>query len=293
MAMPYPSSQRDPVGAPGPWPGALLEDVEIELLLEGVYRHYGHDFRNYAVTSLRRRLRFQVLSEGVQTISGLKEKVLHDPAAMERLLLGLSINVSAMFRDPSFFRALRTRVAPVLRTYPFVRIWHAGCSTGEEVYSMAILLQELGLYDRSRIYATDFNETVLRQAREGIFPLKQMKAYTENYIRAGGTESFSEYYTAQYDSAIFRPSLKKNLVFAQHNLAMDGSFNEFHLIMCRNVMIYFNKALQERVLDLFGESLVRRGFLCLGSKETLKGTTREERFEELDAVEKIYRTVRA
>jgi len=293
VAMPHPSSQPDLGGAPGLWPGAPLEDVEIELLLEGVYRHYGHDFRNYAVSSLRRRLRFQVLSEGVQTISGLKEKVLHDPAAMERLLLGLSINVSEMFRDPSFFRLLRERIIPLLRTYPFVRIWHAGCSTGEEVYSMAILLQELGLYDRCRIYATDFNEAVLRRAREGIFPLKQMKAYTENYIRAGGTESFSEYYTAQYDNAIFRPSLRKNLVFAQHNLAMDGSFNEFHLIMCRNVMIYFNKALQERVLDLFGESLVRRGFLCLGSKETLRGTTREERFEELDAVEKIYRKVRA
>ena len=293
MAMPYPAQQPELGVPPGPQPGGTLEDVEIVLLLEGVYRHYGYDFRDYAISSLRRRLRFQVTSEGVQTISGLKEKVLHDPAAMERLLHALSINVSAMFRDPSFFRALRTKVVPVLRTYPFVRIWHAGCSTGEEVYSMAILLQEAGLYDRSRIYATDFNEAVLRQAREGIFPLKHMKAYTENYLRAGGSEAFSEYYTAQYDSAIFRPALKKNLVFAQHNLAMDGSFNEFHLIMCRNVMIYFNKALQERVLGLFGESLVRRGFLCLGNKETLKGTSREGQFEELDAVEKIYRKGRA
>jgi chemotaxis protein methyltransferase CheR len=291
---PHASVLPGPGGVPvGPPPGAPLEDVEIELLLEGVYRHYGYDFRNYAISSLRRRLRFLVLSEGVRTISGLKELVLHDPRAMDRLLLGLSINVSAMFRDPDFYRVVRTRVVPILRTYPFVRIWHAGCSTGEEVYSMAIVLQEEGLYERCRVYATDFNEVVLRQAREGIFPLKQMKAYTENYIRAGGARAFSEYYTAQYDNAIFRPALKQNLVFAQHNLAMDGSFNEFHLIMCRNVMIYFNKALQERVLDLFGESLVRRGFLCLGSKETLRGTTREERFEELDAVEKIYRKVRA
>ncbi len=158
---------------------------------------------------------------------------------------------------------------------------------------MAILLQEEGLYERSRLYATDMNESVLKTARDGIFRLAAMKSYTSNYIQAGGTRSFSEYYTASYDNAIFRPGLKKNMVFAQHNLAMDGSFNEFHLIMCRNVMIYFNKALQERVLDLFSESLVRRGFLCLGSKETLKGTSREDRFEELDAAEKIYRKVRA
>ncbi|MDP8923689.1 MAG: protein-glutamate O-methyltransferase CheR [Chloroflexota bacterium] len=290
--MPHPPSRPDLGALPGARPGASLEDVEIELLLEGVYRHYGYDFRNYAISSLRRRLRFLVLSEGTKTISGLKEKVLHDPAALERLLLGLSVNVSAMFRDPSFYRAVRATVVPVLRTYPFVRIWHAGCATGEEVYSMAILLEEAGLYERCRIYATDINEVVLRRAREGIFPLKQMKAYTENYIRAGGTRAFSEYYTAQYDNAIFRPELKKNLVFAQHNLAMDGSFNEFHLIMCRNVMIYFNKALQERALDLFADSLVRRGFLCLGAKETLKGTTREGAFDEVDTLEKIYRKVR-
>ncbi len=292
MAMPHPPSRPDLAALPGRGPGASLEDVEIELLLEGVYRHYGYDFRNYAISSLRRRLRFLVLSEGTKTISGLKEKVLHDPAALERLLLRLSVNVSAMFRDPSFYRAVRATVVPVLRTYPFVRIWHAGCATGEEVYSMAILLEEAGLYERCRIYATDINEVVLRRAREGIFPLKQMKAYTENYIRAGGTRAFSEYYTAQYDNAIFRPELKKNLVFAQHNLAMDGSFNEFHLIMCRNVMIYFNKALQERALDLFADSLVRRGFLCLGAKETLKGTTREGAFDEVDTLEKIYRKVR-
>jgi chemotaxis protein methyltransferase CheR len=296
--MPFPSFQSDPPPPPrdddaasGAGRAAPLEDVEIALLLEGIYRHYGHDFRDYAMSSLRRRLRFLMLSEGARTISGLKERVLHDPAAMDRLLLGLSINVSAMFRDPSFYLALRTRVVPILRTYPFVRIWHAGCATGEEVFSTAILLQEAGIYDRCRVYATDFNEAVLRQAREGIFPLKHMKSYTENYIRAGGARSFSEYYTARYDSAILRPDLKKNVVFAQHNLALDTSFNEFHLIMCRNVMIYFNKALQGRVLDLFRASLVRQGFLCLGSKETLKGTAQEDAFSEFDAAERIYRAV--
>ena len=273
-------------------PPAVLEDVEIELLLEGVYRHYGYDFRNYALSSVRRRLRYLMLSERVRTITGLKEKILHDPEALERLLLGLSINVSAMFRDPTFYRTLRTRVMPLLRTYPFVRIWHAGGSTGEEVYSTAILLHEAGIYDRCRVYATDFNEVVLRQAREGSFPLKQMRAYTENYIAAGGTESFSEYYAVRGDAAIFEPSLGRNIVFAQHNLAMDGSFNEFHLIMCRNVMIYFNPTLQARALGLFRDSLVRLGFLCLGSKETLKGTAQEATLDDFDGAERIYRKVR-
>ena len=269
-----------------------LEDVEIELLLEGVFRHYGYDFRDYAPSSLRRRIRDRVRAEHVQTISGLKEKVLHDPECMERLLLSFSINVSAMFRDPGFYRAFRARVVPILRTYPFIRIWHAGCSTGEEVYSMAILLDEEGLYDRCRLYATDMNESVLKTARDGIFRLAAMKGYTSNYIQAGGTRSFSEYYTASYDNAIFRPALKKNMVFAQHNLAMDGPFNEFHAIMCRNVMIYFNKVLQARVHRLFLDSLIRRGFLCLGSKETIKHTVAEVEYEEFDAAEKIYRRVR-
>ena len=188
-----------------------------------------------------------MLAEELASISDLTEKVLHDPAWLDRLLAAFSINVSAMFRDPSFYRVFRDKLVPILRTYPFVRIWHAGCSTGEEVYSTAILLHEAGLYDRCRIYATDINEAVLRKARDGIFPLTAMKAYTANYIQAGGTSAFSEYYTAQYDSAIFRPWLKRNLVFAQHNLAMDTSFNELHLIICRNVMIYFNRALQSRV----------------------------------------------
>jgi len=284
--------RRSPVRPGGHLLERSLEDVEIELLLEGVFRHYGYDFRDYAASSIRRRLRHLLMVEGLPSISDLTEKVLHDPAWLDRLLATFSINVSAMFRDPSFYRVFRERLVPILRTYPFVRIWHAGCSTGEEVYSTAILLHEAGLYDRCRIYATDINETVLRKARDGIFPLTAMKAYTANYIQAGGTGAFSEYYTAHYDSAIFRPWLKRNLVFAQHNLAMDTSFNELHLIVCRNVMIYFNRALQSRVLDLFSASLVRLGFLCLGNKESLKGTRGEAAYEVVDADERIYRKVR-
>jgi len=269
-----------------------LEDVEIELLLEGVFRHYGYDFRDYAPSSIRRRLRHLMAGEGLTSISDLTEKVLHDPAWLDKLLAAFSINVSAMFRDPSFYHVFRNKLVPILRTYPFVRIWHAGCSTGEEVYSTAILLHEAGLYDRCRIYATDINEAVLRKARDGIFPLTAMKAYTANYIQSGGAGAFSEYYTAQYDSAIFRPALRRNMVFAQHNLAMDTSFNELHLIVCRNVMIYFNRALQSRVLDLFSASLVRLGFLCLGNKESLKGTRGEAAYDVVDADERIYRKVR-
>jgi chemotaxis protein methyltransferase CheR len=269
-----------------------LEEVEIELLLEGIFRHYGYDFRDYAAASIRRRLRHLIASERLASVTELSEKVLHDPAWLDRLLAAFSINVSAMFRDPSFYVAFRERLVPILRTYPFVRIWHAGCSTGEEVYSTAILLHEAGLYDRCRIYATDINEAVLRKARNGIFPLTAMKAYTANYIQAGGTRPFSEYYTAEYDSAIFRPWLKQNLVFAQHNLAMDTSFNELHLIVCRNVMIYFNRTLQSRVVDLFSSSLVRLGFLCLGNKESLKGTPGEAAYDVVDADERIYRKVR-
>jgi chemotaxis protein methyltransferase CheR len=269
-----------------------LEEVEIELLLEGVFRHYGYDFRDYAAASIRRRLRHLLTSERLSSVSELSEKVLHDPAWLDRLLAAFSINVSAMFRDPSFYAAFREKLVPILRTYPFVRIWHAGCSTGEEVYSTAILLHEAGLYDRCRIYATDINEAVLRKARNGIFPLTAMKAYTANYIQSGGTRAFSEYYTAEYDSAIFRPWLKQNLVFAQHNLAMDTSFNELHVIVCRNVMIYFNRTLQARVVDLFSSSLVRLGFLCLGNRESLKGTPGEAAYDVVDADERIYRKVR-
>src|ERR1041384_2157397 len=215
-----------------------VDEIELALLLEGVYRRYGFDFREYAPASLRRRVWRRVHAEGLSTVSALQDKLLHDPACMERLLLDLSINVTAMFRDPTFYARFREKVVPLLRTYPFTRIWVAGCSTGEEVYSLAILLEEESLYDRARIYATDINEDVLGRARLGVFPLAKMQDYTRNYLSAGGTRSFSDYYTSAYDGAAFDRSLVRNVVFAQHNLVSDGSFNEFHLIVCRNVMIY-------------------------------------------------------
>ena len=207
-----------------------LENIELSLLLEGVFQHYGFDFRNYAPSSLKRRVRHYMREENLPTSSALQGRLLHDTAAMERFLLTLSINVSAVFRDPQFYLTFRDKIIPRLRTYPFIRIWHAGCATGEEVYSIAILLEEAGLYERTRIYATDMNEAILARAADGIYPLGKMKEYTDNYIKAGGKQVFSDYYTAQYGSAIFRGSLKKNIVWAQHNLATDGSFNEFHVI---------------------------------------------------------------
>ncbi|HEX2202800.1 MAG TPA: protein-glutamate O-methyltransferase CheR [Longimicrobium sp.] len=266
-----------------------LEKIEVELLLDGIHRHYGFDFRSYAYSSIKRRLWKRIQQEGLETVSALQDRVLHDPALMEELLLDLSINVTAMFRDPGFYLAFRTQVVPVLRTYPFIRVWHAGCSTGEEVYSMAILLQEEGLYDRARIYATDINEVVLHRAKSGIFPLEKMQEYTQNYLAAGGARSFSEYYTAMYDGALFNASLTRNVVFSQHNLVTDGSFAEFNVILCRNVMIYFDRDLQNRVHELFAASLVPFGLLCLGNKESLRFTAFEERYEALNAKEKIFR----
>jgi chemotaxis protein methyltransferase CheR len=269
-----------------------LETLELQLLLEGIYRQYGFDFREYAPASLKRRVWRRVQAEGEKTIAGLLERVLHDPLVMERLLLDLSINVTSMFRDPTFYAAFRAKVAPMLHTYPFTRIWVAGCSTGEEVYSLAILLHEEGLYDRTRIYATDINETVLERARAGVFPLDKMQEYTENYLRAGGTHSFSEYYLAKYEGALFERTLTENVVWAPHNLVQDRSFNSFNVILCRNVMIYFDRALQTRVHQLFHESLERLGVLALGHKESIRFTGFEDRYEELDGQEKIYRKVR-
>jgi chemotaxis protein methyltransferase CheR len=269
-----------------------LERVEIELLLEGVFRHYGFDFRSYAYASIRRRLWKRTEAEGLSSISELQARVLHDAAAMERLLLDLSVSVTAMFRDPGFYRVFREDVAPLLRTYPFIRIWHAGCSTGEEVYSTAIVLEEEGLLERTRIYATDINGAVLQQARAGIFPLNRMQEYTENYIRAGGKRSFSEYYTAKYDGALFSPSLTRNTVFSQHNLVTDRSFSEFTVIFCRNVLIYFDRELQNRVHTLFYDSLVTLGILALGSKESLRFSQYEPCYEKLHSRERLYRKVR-
>jgi len=268
-----------------------LEEIELALLLEGVFRKYGFDFREYASASLRRRVWRRVHAEGLSTISELQARLLHDPACMERLLLDLSINVTAMFRDPSFYNAFRAKVVPQLRTYPFTRIWVAGCSTGEEVYSLAILLREEGLYDRARIYATDINESVLDRARTGVFPLEKMREYTQNYIKAGGTQAFSEYYLAKYDGAQFQRSLIDNVVFAQHNLVSDRSFNEFNVIVCRNVMIYFDRVLQDRVHELFYDSLMTFGVLGLGHKESIRFSPHADSFEELDPAEKLYRKV--
>jgi chemotaxis protein methyltransferase CheR len=269
-----------------------LEQIELQLLLEGVYRHYGFDFREYAPASLKRRVWRRVHAESESTISGLLERVLHDPASMERLLLDLSINVTAMFRDPTFYLAFREKVVPVLRTYPFTRIWVAGCSTGEEVYSLAILLTEEGLYERTRIYATDINERVLALARAGVFPLEKMQEYTENYIRSGGKRSFSEYYLARYEGALFDRALTENVVWAPHNLVQDRAFNTFNAVLCRNVMIYFDRALQNRVHELFYESLDRFGILALGHKESIRFTGFEQAYEELDANERLFRKIR-
>jgi chemotaxis protein methyltransferase CheR len=271
--------------------GGELERIEIDLLLEGVYRHYGIDFRGYALGSLKRRLAKRMKDEDVPTLSALQDKVLHDQEAMERLLISLSISVTSMFRDPSFYGAFRTKVVPLLRTYPFIRLWNAGCATGEETFSIAIALEEEGLLDRTRIYATDFNAGVVDRARSGEFPLAKMKSYTENYLAAGGKREFSSYYTADGATARFSRSLLDNVVFAKHNLASDGSFNEFHGILCRNVLIYFGRTLQERVHELFHDSLVNFGVLGLGHKETIRFTPLEHCYEPIDAREKIYRRV--
>lgn len=227
----------------------------------------------------------------MKTISGLQERTLHDPACMERFLLALSVNVTSLFRDPFFFLTFRKKVVPLLKTYPFIRIWHAGCSTGEEVYSMAILLEEEGLYERCRIYATDMNEAVLKRARDGIFPIKQIEEYANNYQEAGGTRTLADYYTTGYGNAIFRSQLKQNILFSQHNLAMDGSFNEFNVILCRNVLIYFKRSLQQRVHNLLHGSLIRFGILGLGSKETVQFTPFEKSYEQIEVGSRLYRRV--
>jgi chemotaxis protein methyltransferase CheR len=268
-----------------------VEEIELSLLLEGIFRQYGFDFRNYALSSLRRRVWNFMRNENIASISLLQDRVLHDRTWLERFLYSLSVNVSAMFRDPPFYRALREEVIPLLRTYPFIRIWLAGVSMGEEVYSLAILLKEEGIYERCRIYATDINEAVLKKAKEGIYPIDLMQTYTSNYIKAGGTASFSDYYTAAYERVILKSSLRENVVFAQHNLASDASFNEFHVILCRNVMIYFNSQLQAHVHHLLHDSLVMFGVLGLGAKETMKFSPHESAYEEIDSVARLYRRI--
>jgi len=268
-----------------------LEDIEIALLLEGLYGAHGLDFRGYSRASIKRRILELMRVEELHTVSALQNKVLHDAACLDRFLLGLTVHASGMFRDPSFYLTFRKKVVPLLRTYPTIQIWVAGCSTGEEVYSLAILLKEENLYSRCRIYATDISQAVLRKARDGIFPLAAMRDYTVNYHQAGGTNEFSDYYTAQYDNVIFSPALKSNVLFSEHNLATDGSFNEFQVILCRNVMIYFNRDLQARVHNLLYDSLSMFGVFGLGNKESLKFTPRASSYLKLNETDKLYRKV--
>ena len=264
-------------------------EIELRLLMEAIYLKYSYDFRDYSRASQKRRVLHALEQFGCATISALQEKILHDAAVFAQLLQFLTIPVSEMFRDPTFFLALREQVVPRLQTYPSVKIWIAGCSTGEEVYSLAILLREEGLLERSLIYATDINPRSLDKARQGIFSLGSIKGHTENYQKAGGKRAFSDYYTAAYDAAIFDKTLCENITFADHSLATDSVFSETQLVLCRNVLIYFNKKLQDRALGLFHESLSHRGVLGLGSKESIDFSAYADRFEAIDKPERIFR----
>lgn len=271
--------------------GTVPENVELELLLQAIYLKYGYDFRDYSRAHIKRRVIHYLASKSLPNISTLQHLVLTERKYFDELLQELSINVTEMFRSPGFYKSIREKVAGILSTYPYLKIWHAGCSTGEEVYSLAILLQEEGLYDRTRIYATDFNPRVIRSAREATFPIKQIKEYTTNYQKSGGCESFSDYYRATDSSVIFDKSLTRNMVFAEHNLVTDGVFAEVNMIVSRNVLIYFNRSLQNKVLTLFNESLVTGGFLGLGSKETISFSDIAEKYKVIDHREKIYKKV--
>ncbi len=265
------------------------EEIEISLLLEAIYLKYGYDFRGYARAHIKRRIMHQMALADLSNLSELQHKILYDRGFFYKILPDFSINVTEMFRDPSFYMTLRREVIPILKKYPAIKIWHAGCSTGEEVYSMAILLQEEGVTDNVQIYATDFNEAVLAQAQQGIYPISSIKEYTYNYQRAGGSGSFADYYTSQIDSVKIDASLKKNIVFADHNLVTDGVFGEMNMIICRNVLIYFTRKLQNQVIGLFVDSLCPRGFLGLGSKETIRFCEHAHKFESIAEEEKIYR----
>ncbi|WP_395404502.1 CheR family methyltransferase [Pseudoduganella sp. UC29_106] len=264
-------------------------EIELKLLMEAIYLKYSYDFRDYTLASQKRRVLHAMRELGCATISALQERVVHQPKAFSELLQYLTIPVTEMFRDPGYYAALREHVIPVLRTYPSLKIWVAGCSTGEEVFSLAILLKEEGLLERSIIYATDINPKSLEKARKCMFPLENMRAYTQNYQQAGGKRAFSDYYTAAYNAALFDRSLCENVTFADHSLATDTVFAETQLISCRNVMIYFKKKLQERALGLFHESLCHRGFLGLGSKESIDFSSYARHFEPIVKRERIFR----
>ncbi len=265
------------------------ENIEIELFLQAVYMKFGYDFRNYGKAHIKRRVRHRLSVSDFDNVSQLIHRLLYDPVFYQELLQDLSITVTEMYRDPDFYLAVRREVVALLKTYPFIKIWHAGCATGEEVYSMAILLKEEGLLKRTQIYATDFNQMALQKARNGIYPIDRVKEYTQNYQKSGGKASFSDYYNARYESVILNESLKENIVFADHNLVTDGVFGEMNMVICRNVMIYFDKDLQNKVIRLFYDSLVPGGFLCLGSKESLRFATIANKFDVTSEKQKIYR----
>ena len=266
-----------------------LEEIEFRLLLDGIFEAYGYDFRHYAVASLKRRISHWTTEHGYATLSAAQGEILRDRAVFTSFLEGVTVNVSEMFRDPQFFLALRNQVLPFLRTWPFIRIWVAGCSGGEEVYSLAIMLQEENLLQRCRLYATDINEAVLGRARDGVFALRDLQKFTRNYQQAGGTRAFADYYTARYDRALMNPALKGNILFTPHNLATDAAFGEMHLILCRNVLIYFDGTLKDRAMELFDSALPSGGFLCLGMKEALENRPLAANYQELVKGMRIYR----
>ncbi|MBT8341136.1 MAG: protein-glutamate O-methyltransferase CheR, partial [Desulfatitalea sp.] len=263
---------------------AILHD-----LFEDIFRLYGYDFREYSKPSAWRRIERRMHLTGITSVAQLRDNVRSQIHFADQLIKDFSINVTEMFRDPDCFIALKTQVLPLLRQEPFIKIWHAGCATGEEVYSMAIILSEMGLYDQVRIYATDYSAEALQQAEAGIYPLKKMRLYTENYHNADGKSDFADYYTANYDSAVLHQRLKRNIFFSHHDLARDGTFSDIHLVVCRNVLIYFSKALQQKVFTTFYDSLVNGGYLCLGSHETLHFSRQKEQFSVIDAQQRIFR----
>ncbi len=265
------------------------ENIEVELLLDAIYKKYGYDFRGYARASIKRRIKHRLGLSGFKTISDMQRELLYDQEFFHTLLQDMTINVTEMFRDPTFYKTLREKILPELAKVDIIKIWHAGCSSGEEVYSMAILLKEAGLYEKTRIYATDFDEAILAKAKEGVYPVDSLKAYTKNYKEAGGLESFADYYSARYDLVLIDKSLKENIHFTDHNLVTDSVFSEMNLVICRNVLIYFKRELQDRVFKLFKESLCQGGFLCLGSKETIRLSVHSEAFEDVNRQEKMYR----
>ncbi|WP_199100744.1 protein-glutamate O-methyltransferase CheR [Dyella sp. ASV21] len=266
-----------------------LEDIELELFVRALKLRHGHDFSQYAPASLKRRVRQLSHTQHTGTITALTDRILHDPSLLPVVLEGLSVPVSEMFRDPDVFRALREQVFPVLASYPQINIWQAGCAYGQEVYSLAILLEEAGLYERTQIYATDFNEAALRHAQEGIYPAKEAQLWSRNYLEAGGSHTLADYYSARYELLKLDQRLRRNVIFANHNLVTDEVFCEAHLVLCRNVLIYFSDPLQDRTLALFRDSLVRGGFLCLGTRESLDFAPSALDFTPVDAALRIYR----